>query len=204
MDTSGHIAAMLIFGYLLGSIPFARIFTLRAGVDLFETGTGNPGAANVFRKVDKRIGAAVFIADALKGAVPIVLAWVMGAPQDLWFIGGWAAVVGHWYPIFNRFRGGAGLASGAGVVVALMPIAGVTGLVLGMLVIAKMKSSGHGALVGLIIIVGISALINVGWPTADWPVSAEWPAMASAVGLAILLFARAAARGWKPGRKDQD
>jgi glycerol-3-phosphate acyltransferase PlsY len=199
MDTTGHVVAMLIFGYLLGSIPFAKLFTMRAGIDLFETGTGNPGAANVFRKVDKRIGAAVFIADALKGAVPVIIAWAIGAPQDLWFIGGWAAVAGHWYPVFNRFRGGAGLASAAGVVVALMPIAGVTGLILGMLVIAKVKSSGHGALVGVITMVGISALID-----ADWPVGAEWPAMASAVGLAILLFARAASRGWKPGRKDQD
>jgi len=44
MDTAGHVIAMLIFGYLLGSIPFAKLFTMRAGVDLFETGTGNPGA----------------------------------------------------------------------------------------------------------------------------------------------------------------
>ena len=54
---------MLVVGYLLGSIPFARLFTMRSGIDLFEVGTGNPGAANVFRKIDKRIGAAVFLAD---------------------------------------------------------------------------------------------------------------------------------------------
>ena len=54
---------MLVFGYLLGSIPFARLFTMRSGIDLFEVGTGNPGAANGFRKIDKRIGAAVFLAD---------------------------------------------------------------------------------------------------------------------------------------------
>ncbi len=188
---------MLIYGYLLGSIPFAKLLTMRSGVDLFETGTGNPGAANVFRKVDRRIGAAVFLADGLKGALPVLIAWALGAPQDLWFIGGWAAVAGHWYPVFNRFRGGAGLASGAGCVIALMPIAGFAGLALGMLVIAKMKSSGHGALTGLIVIIGVSAAIR-----SDWPLSAEWPAMASAVGLAILLFGRAAARGWKPGRKE--
>ncbi|MBC8453168.1 MAG: glycerol-3-phosphate acyltransferase [Chloroflexi bacterium] len=197
MDTAGHVITMLLFGYVLGSIPFAKLFTMRTGVDLFETGTGNPGAANVFRRVDKRIGAAVFIADGLKGAVPVLIAWAIGAPQDLWFIGGWAAVIGHWYPVFNKFRGGAGLASAAGVVVALMPVGGVIGLVLGMLVIAKIKSSGHGALVGLIVIVGISAAIQT-----DWPVGAEWPAMASAIALAIVLFARAATRGWKPGRKD--
>ncbi|MCH8911597.1 MAG: glycerol-3-phosphate acyltransferase, partial [Chloroflexi bacterium] len=57
MDTPGHVAAMLAIGYLFGSIPFARLFTFRSGVDLFSVGTGNPGAANVFRKVDKRLGA---------------------------------------------------------------------------------------------------------------------------------------------------
>lgn len=197
MDTSGHVIAMLIFGYLLGSIPFATLFTMRAGVDLFETGTGNPGAANVFRRVDKRLGAVVFFADGMKGAAPVLIAWAMGTPQDLWFIGGSAAVIGHWYPLFNRFKGGAGLASGAGVVVAMMPIAGVAGLVIGMLVLAKVKSSGHGALTGLIIIVAIAFLID-----ADWPIGSEWPASASAIGLATALFVRAWLRGWKPGRKD--
>ena len=197
MDTAGHVITMLIAGYLLGSIPFAKLLTMRAGVDLFETGTGNPGAANVFRKVDKRIGASVFFADGLKGAAPVLLAWAMGAPQDLWFIGGVAAVVGHWYPLFNKFKGGAGLASGAGAVVALMPVAGLICLVVGMLVIAKTKSSGHGALTGLIVILISAYLID-----ADWPIGSEWPTMVAAVGMAIMLFGRAAARGWKPGRKD--
>jgi acyl phosphate:glycerol-3-phosphate acyltransferase len=197
MDTAGHVVAMLIYGYLLGSIPFAKLLTLRAGVDLFETGTGNPGAANVFRKVDKRLGAAVFVADGLKGAVPVLIAWVIGAPQELWFIGGTAAIIGHWYPVFNKFKGGAGLAAGAGAVVALMPVGGFIGVIVGMLVIAKIKSSGHGALTGLIVILLVTFLVD-----SDWPVGAEWPAMASAVGIAIILFARAATRGWKPGRKD--
>ena len=199
MDTAGLVVAMLILGYLLGSISFAKLLTMRTGVDLFETGTGNPGAANVFRKVDKRIGALVFIADGLKGALPISVAWAIGVSEDFWFVGGYAAVLGHWYPVFNRFKGGAGLASGAGVVVALMPLAGLIGGILGMLVIAKLKSSGHGALTGLIVIVAAAALID-----ADWPLGAEWPAIASAIALALILFGRAAARGWKPGRKDSD
>ena len=198
MDTAVLVVAMLIFGYLLGSIPFAKLFTMRAGVDLFETGTGNPGAANVFRKVDRRIGAAVFIADGLKGALPILVAWSIGMSEDFWFVGGFAAVLGHWYPVFNRFRGGAGLASGAGVAIALLPLPGLIGVTLGMLVILKLKSSGHGALTGLVTIL-IAVLID-----KDWPLGAELPAMAAMVILAFILFGRAAARGWKPGRKDQD
>ena len=199
MDIAGLVVAMLIFGYLLGSIPFAKLLTMGTGVDLFETGTGNPGAANVFRKVDKRIGALVFIADGLKGALPISVAWAIGVSEDFWFVGGYAAVLGHWYPVFNRFKGGAGLASGAGVAIALLPLPGLIGVTLGMLVIAKLKSSGHGALTGLITILIAAALID-----SDWPLDAGWPAMAATVVLALILFGRAAARGWKPGRKDQD
>ena len=182
---------MLVVGYLLGSIPFARLFTMRSGIDLFEVGTGNPGAANVFRKIDKRIGAAVFLADGLKGALPVFIANMMGASQDLWIIAGAAAVIGHWYPIFNRFKGGAGLATGAGVVLGLMPLAGITGIVAGILMIAWVKSSAHGALTGLIVILLLAI-----------PFGYQWPAMVASSMLAAVLFAKAVTRGWKPGRKD--
>jgi glycerol-3-phosphate acyltransferase PlsY len=191
MDTSSHVIVMLVVGYLLGSIPFARLFTMRSGIDLFEVGTGNPGAANVFRKIDKRIGAAVFLADGLKGALPVFIADMMGAPQDLWIIAGAAAVIGHWYPIFNRFKGGAGLATGAGVVLGLMPLAGITGIVAGILMIAWVKSSAHGALTGLIVILLLAI-----------PFGYQWPAMVASSMLAAVLFAKAVTRGWKPGRKD--
>jgi glucose dehydrogenase len=78
-----------------------------------------------------------------------------------------------------------------------MPLAGLVGVILGMLVIAKMKSSGHGALTGLIAIVVVASVVD-----ADWPLGADWPAITSAIALAFILFGRAAARGWKPGRKD--
>jgi glycerol-3-phosphate acyltransferase PlsY len=170
---------------------------VRAGVDLFDIGTGNPGAANVFRKVDRRLGAAVFVADGLKGAIPVVIAWLFGAPQNLWVVAGAAAVVGHWYPVFNRFRGGAGLASGAGAVIILMPLAGVIGMIAGMLTIARFKSSGHAALVGLIVMVLLWFVIG-----ADWPVGSEGPAVVGSIGIAVALFSKAALKGWKPGRKD--
>ena len=191
MDTSSHVIVMLVVGYLLGSIPFARLFTMGSGIDLFEVGTGNPGAANVFRKIDKRIGAAVFLADGLKGALPVFIANMMGAPQGLWIIAGSAAVIGHWYPIFNRFKGGAGLATGAGVVLGLMPLAGITGIVAGILMIAWVKSSAHGALTGLIVILLLAI-----------PFGYQWPAMVASSMLAAVLFAKAVTRGWKPGRKD--
>ena len=198
MGTAGHVLAMLAVGYLLGSVPFARLFTMRSDIDLFSIGTGNPGAANVFRKVDKRLGAAVFFADGLKGAVPVLIAWLVGAPQDLWIVAGAAAVTGHWYPIFNRFRGCAGLATSAGVVIALMPLAGIIGIAVGMLTITRFKSSGHGAFVGLLVVVGLWIPLK----SEDWPVGSEWLALAGAIALAAVLFGKAAVKGWKPGRKD--
>ena len=191
MDTSSHVIVMLVVGYLMGSIPFARLFTIRSGIDLFEVGTGNPGAANVFRKIDKRIGAAVFLADGLKGALPVFIANMIGAPENLWIIAGSAAIVGHWYPIFNRLKGGAGLATGAGVVTGLMPLAGITGIIAGMLMIAWVKSSAHGALTGLIVILLLAI-----------PFGYQWPAMVAALILSTALFAKASIQGWKPGRKD--
>ena len=191
MSTEAHILVMVVVGYLFGSIPFARLFTIRTGVDLFETGTGNPGAANVFRKIDKRIGVAVFLADVLKGTVPIVIAWAMGAPEDFWIVAGGAAIFGHWYPIFSGFRGGAGLATGTGVVLALIPIPGIIGIVVGITAIWRLQSSGHAALIGVIVILALAV-----------PFGAEWPAMVSTVGVAAFLFAKAIARGWKPGPKD--
>ena len=197
METLVHIISMVLVGNFMGSIPFAKLFTLRTGVNLFETGTGNPGAANVFRKINKKTGVAVFIADVLKGAVPVLLASLMGVTEGLWFISGWAAVLGHWYPIFNRFKGGAGLACGVGVVLSLMPVGGIIGVAAGAIVLAKVKSSGHAALVGLIMIIISTALIN-----SKWPLGAELPAIATAPALALILFAKATTRGWKPGRKD--
>ncbi|MDP6666897.1 MAG: glycerol-3-phosphate acyltransferase [Dehalococcoidia bacterium] len=190
MDTTGHVLTMLVIGYLLGSIPFARLFTMRSGVDLFSTGTGNPGAANVFRRVDKRTGIAVFAGDSLKGAIPVAIAWAIGAPQDLWIVAGAAAVVGHLYPVFNRFRGGAGLATGAGVVVALIPLASLVGVPFGGLVLWKFKSSGHSAAAGLVVILALA-----------FPFGSELPAVAGSSVLAAILFAKAAARGWRPGRR---
>jgi hypothetical protein len=78
-----------------------------------------------------------------------------------------------------------------------MPLAGLVGIAVGMLTIARFKSSGHGALVGLIVIVGLSFVFN-----ADWPAGSKWPAAAGSIAFAVALFGRAAMKGWKPGPKD--
>jgi glycerol-3-phosphate acyltransferase PlsY len=120
------IVAVLL-SYLSGSIPFAAIAGKLRGVDLRKHGSGNLGATNVFRVLGWKIGVLVFLADALKGALPVFyLPPRIVSPRDpiLWAIAcGVAAIAGHVRPIFLKLRkGGKGVATAAGVFFALAPI----------------------------------------------------------------------------------
>ena len=113
--------------YLSGSIPFAAIAGRLRGVDLRKHGSGNLGATNVFRVLGWKIGIVVFLADALKGALPVLfLPPRIVSPRDplLWAIGcGIAAIAGHVRPVFLGLRkGGKGVATAAGVFFALAPL----------------------------------------------------------------------------------
>jgi glycerol-3-phosphate acyltransferase PlsY len=117
----------LALSYLAGSIPFAAIAGRLRGVDLRKHGSGNLGATNVFRVLGWKIGIVVFLADALKGALPaLLLPPRIVSPRDplLWAIGcGIAAIAGHVRPIWLGLRrGGKGVATAAGVFFALAPI----------------------------------------------------------------------------------
>jgi glycerol-3-phosphate acyltransferase PlsY len=122
-----HPALALVLAYLSGSLPFAAIAGKARGVDLRKQGSGNLGATNVFRVLGWKIGLAVFLADALKGALPaLLLPPHIESTQNpiVWGIAcGIAAIAGHVRPIFLRFRrGGKGVATAAGVFFALAPI----------------------------------------------------------------------------------
>jgi glycerol-3-phosphate acyltransferase PlsY len=117
----------LALAYLSGSLPFAAIAGKLRGVDLRKQGSGNLGATNVFRVLGWKIGLLVFLADALKGALPVLLLpprIVSSRDPVVWAIAcGIAAIVGHVRPIFLRLRkGGKGVATAAGVFFALAPI----------------------------------------------------------------------------------
>jgi glycerol-3-phosphate acyltransferase PlsY len=117
----------LAIAYLSGSIPFAFIAGKVRGVDLRTQGSGNLGATNVFRVLGWKIGLAVFLADALKGALPVLLLpeRVVGTadPRLLAIACGVAAIAGHVRPLFLGFRkGGKGVATAAGVFFALAPM----------------------------------------------------------------------------------
>jgi len=125
------LAAAVVASYLLGSIPAAHIAGLSKGIDLRKQGSGNLGATNVMRVLGTRIGLLVFAFDMAKGAVPVLLfpRWIpvsampMGNATIAAILCGVAAIAGHVRPIYLKFgRGGKGVATGAGVFLALAPI----------------------------------------------------------------------------------
>jgi glycerol-3-phosphate acyltransferase PlsY len=113
----------VVIGYFLGSIPFAYIAArLAKGVDIREVGGGNVGTLNVMREVGTAVGIGVYLADVAKGSLAVLIAQWLGAPLLWVFAAGLAALVGHSWPVWLRFQGGQGLATGMGVLVVLVPI----------------------------------------------------------------------------------
>src|SRR5574338_790331 len=124
-------AALLLASYLLGSVPFGYLAGRLAGIDIRQTGSGNVGATNVVRVLGKRYGYPVFALDVLKGfgAVKISMLLAPGRPPE-WnspeILGIFAAicsVLGHLYPPWLKFKGGKGVATSAGALLALTPLA---------------------------------------------------------------------------------
>ena len=142
MELVGLAAA----SYLLGAVPFGLLIGFARGVDIRTVGSKNIGATNVLRSVGKPWGIATFVLDALKGLVPTLLFPIVGnrlgadflPSETLWqasqsleiagLVGGAAAILGHTFPVYLGFKGGKGVATSAGVVLGLAPLAVVVGL----------------------------------------------------------------------------
>ncbi len=114
---------LFVLAYVAGSIPFGVVVgKVFYGVDVREHGSGNVGTTNVFRVLGKKAGSVVMVCDILKGYIPAALAAALFSPWAAIFIAA-APVVGHMYSIFLKGKGGKGIATGAGVVLALVPLA---------------------------------------------------------------------------------
>jgi glycerol-3-phosphate acyltransferase PlsY len=119
----------LIIGYLLGSIPAAYIVSrVSRGIDIRTVGSGNMGGANVMREIGTREGVLVGLFDIVKGAAAILIAQALNV-SELWIFGaGFAAPVGHNFPVFTGFRGGRGSATVIGIFLVLAPTAALVAL----------------------------------------------------------------------------
>jgi len=119
----------LVASYFIGAIPFGWLIARARGVDIFQAGSGNIGATNVGRVLGRKFGLLVFVLDFMKGAGPVLLTGLLprdvhealGLPNALRVGSAVCAFLGHLFPIYLRFRGGKGVATGAGTVFVLMP-----------------------------------------------------------------------------------
>ena len=157
------LAASLTLAYIIGSIPVAVILTRAQGIDIFAVGTGNPGASNVFREVGRWQGATVFLLDIAKGIAPVYIARWIGTPDILLPIVAAATVIGVWFPVFLRFRGGAGLAAGVGGVMALQGMWAIATVGAGIALLAILRSGPRAAAGLAALALGIALLTGPDW-----------------------------------------
>lgn len=155
------LAGAIIVSYLLGSIPAAHIAGLSKGIDLRKHGSGNLGATNVIRVLGTKIGLLVFAFDMAKGAVPVAIfsrwlppgAMLLGDPTITGIACGVAAIVGHVRPIYLKFgKGGKGVATAAGVYLALAPIQTLLTLIIFAVVLLSSGYVSLGSLTGAVML----------------------------------------------------
>jgi glycerol-3-phosphate acyltransferase PlsY len=159
-------AAIVLLAYLLGSIPFGYLLVrLFVGGDVRETGSGGTGATNVTRRAGRGPGVLTLLLDLLKGVAAVLIARALlgaGAGADWWVCAaGAAAVLGHVFPVWLKFRGGKGVATGLGVFLVLAPIATLCALLLFVIVVRLWRYVSLGS-------IAAAALL----PLAVWSLSA--------------------------------
>jgi acyl phosphate:glycerol-3-phosphate acyltransferase len=144
---------LLVFAYLLGSIPFGLVFTrIFTSVDIRQEGSGNIGATNVRRIAGTSIGLLTLAGDVLKGVVPVYLATVTSYPSHLLYeificLTALCAFLGHLYPVYMKFKnGGKGVATALGCFLVLSPVACLSALLAFLLVALSSNHASAGSL----------------------------------------------------------
>lgn len=127
---TGVVTGLSILSYMLGAIPNGFLIAKAKGIDIRTVGSGNIGATNVYRSVSKALGLLTFALDAVKGALPAALFPVLAKgcagttpPEWIPLLFGGLAIVGHTWPVYLRFKGGKGVATSAGALIAIAPAA---------------------------------------------------------------------------------
>jgi glycerol-3-phosphate acyltransferase PlsY len=152
-----RIIAAIIIGYLLGSIPFAYIIARsRKGIDIREKGSRNVGALAAWREAGPVFGIIALLADVGKGVLTVYVARWLGL-DIIWIcVAGFAAVVGHNWPVFLKFHGGKGAATIMGVLLALMPVQFAIGLGIAILIIIPTSNIRLG-------MIGLACIPLIAW-----------------------------------------
>ena len=192
MNPSQLLIILIPLAYLIGSIPFGLIVAKRRGVDPRTAGSGNIGATNVGRLLGKKFFFIVFFLDMLKSLVPMLIASmavhrIPEAGRDrsiylLWLLVGIAAVLGHMFSVFLRFKGGKGVATSAGLMLGLVPyftLPGVIAIVAFIVVFFAFRYVSLGSIVGACVFP--LAYLGIG-------LARHWPVTQSQLPLLLLSF----------------
>lgn len=143
-------AGFVIGAYIMGSIPTALIISRRIrSIDIRKVGDGNMGARNAFHTIGSKYGILVAVIDIFKGTIPVILAGLAGLNTYLCMLTGIAAIAGHDFPIFAHFKGGQGLATSSGVILALIWQTALIGFITyGLMYAMTKKSTASAAIAG--------------------------------------------------------
>jgi glycerol-3-phosphate acyltransferase PlsY len=176
----------ILFGYLAGSVPFAFLLARRAGIDVRVAGSGNVGAANVLRTTGAWRAVTVMGLDVAKGAAAVIIVNLGTGGVSIAALTGAAAVVGHIYPVWLKFRGGKGVAVAAGVFSVLSPVA------------ASLAASVFLIIVGLTRYVSLGSIAaTVALPPIAWWSGAPRAVVVMSVAVAGLILFRHRANLWR-------
>lgn len=157
---TGLQAIALLFGYALGAVPFGYLIAKRAGVDIFSQGSGNIGATNVMRVLGRKAGITVFALDVAKGIIPPIVARSLGLGEDWAFFAGVAAILGHVFSPFLKFKGGKGIATSLGALIGSIPLTAATAFGFFIVVVALTRYISLGSVLAAVAVPILSYLFR--------------------------------------------
>ncbi|MBN2593964.1 MAG: glycerol-3-phosphate 1-O-acyltransferase PlsY [Sedimentisphaerales bacterium] len=186
----------IIAAYLLGSIPFGLLIAKAHGKDLRSIGSGNIGATNVSRALGRKWAYFCFVLDVLKGLLPMLVTMLIAKPDSiltfwLWLAVGCAAILGHIFPIYIKFKGGKGVATSFGMALGLWPYYTVCVLFAFLVWIVVVLIWRYISLASIVASVTfIVALIAAIIIKQDWELAGLWPILITAVAIPVMVIVR--------------
>jgi glycerol-3-phosphate acyltransferase PlsY len=195
MPVAFWLAVLIPAAYLAGSIPFGLIVGLSRGVDPRKAGSGNIGATNVGRLLGGKYFALVFTLDMLKGLLPVLAAGLAlrgsaagPGTYAMWLAVAFAAIAGHMFSIFLRFKGGKGVATSLGVVLGVWPFFTLAGVVAGLTWAAIFWRTRIVSIASIVAALVFPAAYLATGLARGWPVfGAQWPLLAFAAFVAVMI-----------------
>ncbi|MGE5894051.1 MAG: glycerol-3-phosphate 1-O-acyltransferase PlsY [bacterium] len=173
------VTFLVLAAFLLGSVPVGLVIAKLKGVDIRKTGSGNIGATNVLRSIGKKEAGATLLGDIAKGAIPVLLAQSIFGSDLRTGVVGLAAVAGHVFSVFLRFRGAKGVATSLGVLAVYAPRAGLITIALWLVTFAISRISSLSAIVAFLLL-----------PFTTWLVESEQEKAIVTLLIAALIIIR--------------